>query len=424
MYCNYCGSNMEDDAAFCPNCGKKVERVQGMQNAGPTQNMGQAGSAQGVQGMTARRRGVDSVFAGVMYEKTTAAYLEFGIFAAVCVAAVLAFLAGVLIDGSGYISGNFRALWIFMMVFTIGYGVLVAFRQRILAILYGAAVFFFCLLIPYFSCERKVSDVFLSEWDKGTPISMWIFFTFMILAAVGLVACLAVHIFSKYFRLDNIILLLGSSLAVMVVVLGIFSYAAPRYSYKISYRESGWDAMLESRLVSIKELYASERNGLGTTAYAVISLANGAYMFLFFRGLIDNRKQKISLDRLMAQGGGAYGADTGWQGQNAVPVQPAAEPAIQFFTGVYAGRALRLQGEVIIGSEQGKAHVVLQDDHVSSQHCVIRYNRGTGNYEVRDLSTNGVFLENGARLQSGTYMACARGTVLYLGSRNQKIRLR
>lgn len=413
MFCENCGSNITDDADFCPNCGNRVKRVQGQ------------GMMQPVQ-----RRGIDTIFSGVMFEKTMAAYLEMGIFVIACAAAVLAFLAGILVDWGNYhyISGSFRALWLFLMVFIIGYGVLVALRKRIFAILYGSAAFFFCMLIPYFNCERKISSVFLDNRSQKTPVGMWIIFTFMILAALGLLVCLAVHIFSNNYRLDQMIMILGLSLSISVVIFGIVSYAAPRQSYRSSYRQSAWEAEIMAGLESIQMLYASEKNGLGTLAYAMISLANGAYLFLFFRGMIDNRKQKIQLNALFPQGGAAYRGNSGWQqGQEAAPAQAVAavsEPAIQFFSGAYAGRALRIQGEVIIGSEQGKAHVVLQDAYISSQHCVIRFNRNTGQYEVRDLSSNGVFLGNGAQLQRGAYMACPRGTVLYLGSKNQKIRLR
>lgn len=37
--------------------------------------------------------------------------------------------------------------------------------------------------------------------------------------------------------------------------------------------------------------------------------------------------------------------------------------------------------------------------------------------------SNGVFLQGGARLQTGMYVACARGTILFLASNRQVIRL-
>lgn len=428
MFCDQCGSKIPNGVSFCPQCGKQLGVRQ------PSQmRRDAAGVGQPVQ-MRRDAAGVDTVFSGLLYEKSRGAYWEFGIWVAVCVLAVLSLLAAVLVDGDSELRSDFRTFWIFLLIFTVGYGLLLTFRQRILAIYYSAVVFFFVLLIPYFNCERQIYSPFLDAADQDTPAILWVIYVFALLAAIALIVCLSVHIFS-HFRLDLPVMILGVAMMSFVLLLGICTYVAPKQTYMSAFKESrlkGADAewiseRMEKESDKIKEWYGDASNGLGTTAYAVVCLASCAYLLLFFRGVMDNRKQNINLGRMLSQGQqwqGSYGGNAGEQSYaKMMPMSGPAvpEPAIRFLSGVYAGKTMGLQGDVIIGSAPGKAHVVIQDNMVSGQHCVIHFNRNTGNYEVRDLSKNGVYLQNGVRLQPGTYMACARGTVLYLGSRNQQI---
>ncbi len=490
MFCTQCGNQMPDGAAFCTHCGKPLKgngasagasRMVGGGVSGGTSQMAGGGVSGGmsqmpgggVSGGASQISGtvrLNTVFSGLVYEKTRGAYWEFGIWIAVCVLAVLSLLAAVLVDGDSLFDGEFRTLWLFLLIFTVGYGLLLTFRQRIVAIYYGAVVFFFGLLIPYFNCQKEIHSGFLDEVDRDTPASLWVLYVFAILVGIGLIACLSVHIFSR-FHLHMPVMILGVGMMCLVLLLGICSYVVPKQTYVSEYRKTYLkdnDEEDRSRNIDdissiIKRRYGSVSNGLGTTAYAATCLISSAYLLLFFRGVLDNRKQKIDLSRIFGQGqqygggqqlygqGQQYGGGQQLYGQgqlyggrqqpygqgeaaysgNAVAPGNAAgmmsgsgvEPQIQFLSGLYMGNSMGIQGEFIIGSAPGKAHVVIQDSTVSAQHCVIRFNRNTGNYEVRDLSKNGVYLQNGVRLQAGSYMACARGSILYLGSKNLQIRL-
>lgn len=422
MFCNQCGNKIPDGGAFCPNCGHQMKNTRGGEKQFSVSHQKQSS-------------GVDSIFNGLLYEKNMGTYLEFGIWVAVCVLAVMFLLAAVLVDGDIYVGGKFRTLWIFMLIFAVGYGVLLAFRQRIIAIYYSGVIFFLCLFIPFFNCEKSMFSSMLESVEKDEPAVLWVLFVFGLLISIGLITCLSIHIFSN-FNLELPVLILGIAMTAMVIFTGIGSYAIPRYSYEEAcrdyleskdYNDAATNRVVDNRLDAVRENYGKVSNGLGTTSYVLLCFISGAYLILFYRGMIDNRKQKILLSGFYEKGGQSWQNSTNnFQRQQRVvqqerPVYYHQQPAIQFLSGEYAGKMVGLSGEVILGSEQGKVHIVLRDNMVSRQHCVIRFNSMTGNYEVRDLSKNGVFLQNGVRLQQGVTMACARGTVLYLGSRNQQI---
>ena len=98
-------------------------------------------------------------------------------------------------------------------------------------------------------------------------------------------------------------------------------------------------------------------------------------------------------------------------------------PVLEYLQGSFAGKSMVLQGEIIIGSDPNIAQIAVPDELISRQHCRIRFDVQRGCFEVCDLSRNGVFLQGGARLQTGMYVACARGTILFLASNRQVIRL-
>lgn len=122
----------------------------------------------------------------------------------------------------------------------------------------------------------------------------------------------------------------------------------------------------------------------------------------------------VSVDRASAQL--EYGAST-------LSAQSKASAMLQCLAGTHKGKIFPLQGEIIIGSLRGQAHIVLQDAYVSRQHLSIRFNDASNCFEVKDQSTNGTFLENGTRLQKNIYTSCPRGTIIHLGSSSQQFKL-
>lgn len=75
------------------------------------------------------------------------------------------------------------------------------------------------------------------------------------------------------------------------------------------------------------------------------------------------------------------------------------------------------RGEVIsIGSDERRCNVVATEEGVDQIHCQIRCDEETGNYLVRDLSQNGIFID-GRRIPVGETVTAPPGTILFLAER-------
>lgn len=93
--------------------------------------------------------------------------------------------------------------------------------------------------------------------------------------------------------------------------------------------------------------------------------------------------------------------------------------------GMYAGAAIDIvPGEfVIIGRSAEKANLVIDNDMVGRQHCIIQYDGNSGNYIVTDYSTNGTFLGNGSRLKKQQPTTVAPGTVIAIVNKENTFQL-
>ncbi|MBR6615223.1 MAG: FHA domain-containing protein [Lachnospiraceae bacterium] len=93
--------------------------------------------------------------------------------------------------------------------------------------------------------------------------------------------------------------------------------------------------------------------------------------------------------------------------------------------GMYAGATIDIvPGEfVIIGRSAEKANLVINNDLVGRQHCIIQYDGNTGNYIVTDCSTNGTFLGNGSRLVNQKPTTVAPGTVIVIVNKENTFQL-
>lgn len=76
---------------------------------------------------------------------------------------------------------------------------------------------------------------------------------------------------------------------------------------------------------------------------------------------------------------------------------------------------------IIIGRDPNIATVVVTSPEISKKHCIITYNPKF--YTVRDVSTNGVYLENGERLPANADIALGSGTKLILGHTQEIFKL-
>lgn len=404
MYCGKCGMQVSDQAMHCPNCGAPLGN-QGMGNRGGN---GQPGGMQPGYGGQWGRQNVPSGFgmgnyggnrrpqgrvlfsrmAGGM-DRSTSMELFLWITACVCALTVLVtiILLGVSDASSDWITG-LQVIWFFMLFFTIGMGVLMIFRLRGITILYGSFLFQFVMLIPFYLKEGDMSE-WANYGDGKKPIIITLFFVFALITVIALITCELVHLCSRF------------NLTTPIVILSITT-------------TSLISCMVLSALISSKhfEYLVTEYNSAyfwpGMAFYIVINVVVCLYTVCFFKNIISNDERKFS-EFISGQGGGMNVRNSG--------------AGIFFVQGILAGKSFPVQGEIMIGSQMGGVHVVVTDPYVSKQHCSVRFNPMMGCYEVMDLSSNGVFLQNGTRLMKGSYQPCPRGTVIYLGSQNQAFRL-
>lgn len=123
MYCGKCGKPIADYSKNCPYCGQIV-------------NHGMGGGVGGQYGAGPMKKiSVDNIFSTLMYEKTPNVILEFSMWCTVCLIALLAMIAAIL--------GRGNVTWIMLMIFSIGMGVLLAFRLKTIAMLYASILFEF-----------------------------------------------------------------------------------------------------------------------------------------------------------------------------------------------------------------------------------------------------------------------------------------
>lgn len=371
MFCNYCGKQIPDTVSTCPYCGHGYTPAQGYRN-----------------------RKIDNIFSGLMYDRTSGTVLEFILWCAVCVMAILSLLAVVFVnDKLDPLDGGFRMLWIFFMIFEIGLGVLMAFRLKAISLLYAALVFQFIMLIPYYVTNAGMIDK-ATDTVPGFIIAL---FVINLIVGIGLAVCSSIQFFSRAH--------LGKTAAVLSMVSTGLNSIMIFCLYFMPGRERG---TYKSKFIHLydSEAYSYAGFWLGSIAFIGICIITALFFAFFFMGCIDSRKDKIYV---------VSGA-AGISGQRFVP-------GLQCIQGAYAGQSFYLQGgEMTFGSQIG-VHVIIQDPYISHRHCSIRFNPASSFYEIQDFSTNGVYLSNGMRLQKGVLNPCQRGSIICMGSAGQQFLL-
>lgn len=362
MYCGKCGKSIADYSVSCPYCGQMVDH-----GVGGGYGMG-----------SIQKTNIDNIFSALMYEKTPGVIMEFSIWCSVCLVVLLALIASIL--------GRGNVTWIMLMLFSIGMGVLLAFRLKAIAMLYASVLFQFVVALIHFICFAKTT---YNLSISGLNISLFIL---ALTIAVGLIVCSCIQFFSKY----------NLGLACTILVLSDTSMWAMLHVCMYMIPFLGDNALIVNDVV--RTVLNSDAYWLGTISLWIIYAINNMLYLSLFWIPIDNSKKKI----LPSLGTGG-----------------TMSPAIRCMKGTYPGRTFYLQGETfLIGSQPGM-HLVLQDSYVSHQHCAIRFNGGTGFYEVYDNSKNGVYLlgAGGHPLQKGTYNSVKRGSVICIGSKAQQFQL-
>ncbi len=73
--------------------------------------------------------------------------------------------------------------------------------------------------------------------------------------------------------------------------------------------------------------------------------------------------------------------------------------------------------DIVAGRKGGQNNIpVSPDTRISNRHCVIKYDSSAGEYEVSDISTNGIYLK-GKRLEKNTKYRLRPGSVIILADR-------
>lgn len=116
MFCRKCGVKLADGAAFCNHCGTPVTRQQNDTRSYQNQMDGYYGQSNhstnyrqsGISGSNETSKGghVTTIFHSMMHQKDKGTIWELALWIIVCVASLIALLAGILVDGEmSYLGG-------------------------------------------------------------------------------------------------------------------------------------------------------------------------------------------------------------------------------------------------------------------------------------------------------------------------------
>ncbi|MDL2217621.1 FHA domain-containing protein [Christensenellaceae bacterium OttesenSCG-928-M15] len=107
--------------------------------------------------------------------------------------------------------------------------------------------------------------------------------------------------------------------------------------------------------------------------------------------------------------------------------QNAQTGSITGLSGMYAGQDLPIAAneELVIGRDNAFCNLIVDQhaDKVSRKHCSVTYDASRRVYMVTDYSTNGTFVDGGNRLVANMPTMLQRGTVIALGSRENRFKL-
>ena len=108
-------------------------------------------------------------------------------------------------------------------------------------------------------------------------------------------------------------------------------------------------------------------------------------------------------------------------------IQPGYKGAVKVLGGENDGLVAPVpEGQrIIIGRDPAVANVVLSQryTHLSRAHCSLRYDGASRRYFLTDLSSNGVFMDDGRRLPANTEVKLVSGSTLKLGDDSCRILL-
>lgn len=371
-YCMRCGTPIQPGYSLCPNCS--------------------AGHRRG-------GTGIDNIFTAIARERSPGVIREFTLWCIVCFIALMALIASII--GQGNIT------WILLLVFSVGLGVLMAFRLKPIAMLYSIGVFNLLLPIIHYACFAKSISYFGLNgyvYSYGyssveySPLNIALF-TIVLIISLALVICGFVFNFTRV-RMENLLTIGVIVDCGLTIVLEILMYAAPSFGTGMS------DAGISYYNSYLQSFVNYRGYWMGTISLWCMFIVVMLFYIFFFWGAMGSNPRKI---RDMGKSGPGY-VTRGYG-------------SLRGICGIYAGKEIPLNGRVLTIGSGSEVQLRIPDAYVSKRHCAIRYNGVNGLYEIQDISTNGVFLGTGVRLRKGVYTAVAKGSIICIGSQAQQFRL-
>ncbi len=386
MYCNQCGNQVSDNASFCPICGNRLGNSMKKGNISMNRKVS--------YGEGASTKSMGNLFQRFSMNPDMAIKKELAVWGAICVSVVLALLTCILVgDVSGYSFwvGGVRSFELFLMFAGIAVCIIMALRKQIASVLIGNILIPTILLIPFYKTERALA-VYGTEGNDLTILT--VLFVFAIIAAIGIVLLCVLQFFTAMY-VERFIVYISIGTLILILCMTLVPI------------------LLADDAGTYIEFFGAMHFIMGTVSYLIAVIAMTIYTCLYFNNMMEHQDFKSIYKHMQNQTSAGRGSIASME----TPL------GVQFVQGVLMGKTYPVQGEIIIGSQQGSAHIIVPDSKISRQHCVIRYNAMTHKYEVMDMSTNGVYLNNGMALSKGVYNSINRGTILWLGSAAQQIRL-
>jgi len=165
-------------------------------------------------------------------------------------------------------------------------------------------------------------------------------------------------------------------------------------------------------------------NGFGINPLLALAYMGGAALVLMVMYALI-----AYTDLFSYKGSGGYTPDVIRHKITPGPYRPiqAATGNVKCLYGAFAGQVFPMQRneELLIGRDSALAHVIVTGNNskISRKHCGIRYDEQNFRYMVTDYSTNGTFLEDNRRLVANHPTPMPKGTIIYLGNRENAFQL-
>lgn len=99
---------------------------------------------------------------------------------------------------------------------------------------------------------------------------------------------------------------------------------------------------------------------------------------------------------------------------------------IEVLSGMYKGAVIDVQtgDKILVGRDESLCSLVISEKAISRKHCEITYDTYKKCFYITDYSTNGIFLDNGQKIQTEISVILKPGTTIQLGSTDNIFLLR